>query len=115
MQSIIDRSLRRLRTDHLDLLLLHSDGRDVEIRDLVVANHNWDESEVTFTGFRDGNEVGSLTLTVFGDELSTGQHVSLSSFGLVDQIRVEFTPTDFDYDPLVDQPKLKFDDFMVVA
>jgi autoaggregation protein RapA/B/C len=91
------------------------DGRDVEIRDLVVANHNWDESEVTFTGYLDGNEVGSQTLTVFGDQLSTGQHVSLSGFGLVDQIRVAFTPTDFDFDPTVEQPKLKFDDFLVVA
>ena len=27
----VDESLRRLRTDHIDILLLHSDGRDVEI------------------------------------------------------------------------------------
>ncbi|MGH8582818.1 MAG: aldo/keto reductase [Gammaproteobacteria bacterium] len=27
----VDASLRRLRTDHIDILLLHSDGRDVEI------------------------------------------------------------------------------------
>lgn len=90
-------------------------GRDVEIRDLVVANHNWDESEVTFVGYRDGNEVGSTTLTVTGDDLDSGQHVSLSAFGLVDRIGVSFTPTDYDYNPELPTPHLKFDDFLVVA
>lgn len=31
LQRSVEASLRRLRTDHLDLLLLHSDGRDEEI------------------------------------------------------------------------------------
>ena len=33
LENSVDRSLSRLRTDHLDLLLLHSDGRDEEILD----------------------------------------------------------------------------------
>jgi aryl-alcohol dehydrogenase-like predicted oxidoreductase len=33
----IDESLRRMKTDHVDLLLLHSDGRDLEILDQTDA------------------------------------------------------------------------------
>lgn len=33
LERSVERSLQRLRTDHLDLLLLHSDGRDEEILD----------------------------------------------------------------------------------
>jgi hypothetical protein len=102
-------------TGVFNTVILTRDGFDVEFSDFKVANHDWDESVVTFEGYRDGNLVGTLTMSVLGDDLAAAQHVSLSHFGRIDTLRIDHEAVGYEYDPLNPEPGLKLDDFAIVA
>jgi autoaggregation protein RapA/B/C len=91
------------------------DGHDVSFDGFTVANLGIEESIVRFDGVRDDNVVASETLTVSGQDLATGQHVSLTSFGLIDALRIYYEPIGYDYDPDSYFPRLKLDDFLITA
>ncbi|KKZ89692.1 autoaggregation protein (adhering protein) [Rhizobium phaseoli] len=66
---------------------------------------------VTFEGYVGGNKVSELSLTVYGDTIADGQHISLAALGAVDFIRFDIQP---DVEP-TGFPQLAFDNFSVLV
>jgi len=81
LSASVDASLRRLRTDHLDILLLHSDGRDVEILS---------QSEVpeTLAGFK---KIGKTRF--IGISAKTAEGISLAA-DMLDVVMAPFSQQD---------------------
>ncbi|PDV89771.1 autoaggregation protein (adhering protein) [Rhizobium sp. H4] len=66
---------------------------------------------VTFEGYIGGNKVSEMSLTVYGDTIADGQHISLEALGAVDFIRFDIQP---DVEP-TGFPQLAFDNFTVLV
>lgn len=83
IESSLDRSLDRLRTDRLDLVFVHSDGRDLEIiEDGVVLD--------ALVRRRDRGEIGAIG---FSGKTVEG-HVAAIETGVVDCLMVEYHALD---------------------
>jgi autoaggregation protein RapA/B/C len=91
------------------------DGHDISFDGFTVANLGIEESVVRFVGLRDDFWVAEETLSVSGQDLATGQHVSLASFGLIDTLQIYYEPIGYDHDPDSIYPRLKLDDFLITA
>lgn len=91
------------------------DGHDISFDDLKIANLGIEEGVVRFEGMRDNDVVASETLSVFGQDIENGQHVSLTGFGLIDELRIYYEPVGYEYDPETIYPRLKLDDFVITA
>lgn len=79
----LDRSLQRLRTDRLDIVLVHSDGRDLEIVDRG-------ETLETLVRRRDQGDVG---LIGFSGKTVEGHRAAMDT-GVVDVLMVEYHALD---------------------
>ncbi len=79
----IDRSLRRLRTDRLDVVSVHSDGRDLEIVD----------GGETLEALRRRREAGDVRAICFSGKTVEGHRAAMRT-GLVDCLMVEFHEAD---------------------
>jgi autoaggregation protein RapA/B/C len=95
-------------------VIMTVDGHDVVIEDFELATTDGTTAVVTFEGVRDGNSVGTQTVTVSGSDLDTSAHVSLAGLGAIDELHIDFEFPDYDGD-FTDYPGLKFDDFLVTA
>ena len=83
VDSSIDESLRRLGTDRLDLVFVHSDGRDLEI---VGAGETLD----TLARRRDRGDIRAIG---FSGKTPEG-HLAAIETGVVDALMVEYHPLD---------------------
>jgi autoaggregation protein RapA/B/C len=93
------------------------DGYDVVIEGFELATSDGSTAIVTLEGWSwDGQLVGTRTVTVSGDDLDTGLHVSLTDLGHghIGSLHIDFEFPDYDGDP-ADYPWLKFDDFLIAA
>lgn len=79
----IDESLRRLATDRLDLVFVHSDGRD---REIVDAGETLD----TLARRRDRGDIRAIG---FSGKTPAG-HLAAIETGIVDSLMVEYHPLD---------------------
>jgi aryl-alcohol dehydrogenase-like predicted oxidoreductase len=81
----VERSLQRLRTDHLDVVLLHSSGKDVlekgeALEALLLAKQ---AGKLRFAGYSGDNEVASFAATL------SGISVIETSVNICDQANLE--------------------------
>ena len=88
----LDRSLNRLRTDHLDIVLVHSDGRDLEI-----IRHG--DALDTLTRRRDRGDIG---LVGFSGKTVAGHQAAMDS-GCVDVLMVEYHALDESQLPVIEE------------
>ncbi|WP_245362092.1 Ig-like domain-containing protein [Rhizobium sp. NXC14] len=92
------------------------DGKLFTIEGVDVAT-NFDpayegvDALVTFEGYIGGNKVSEMSLTVYGDTIADGQHISLAALGAVDFVRFDIQP---DVEP-TGFPQLAFDNFTVLV
>ncbi|MGZ2483530.1 autoaggregation protein RapA/B/C [Rhizobium pisi] len=95
--------------DRVDGKLFTIEGVDVATN--FDAGYEGVDALVTFEGYIDGNKVSEMAVTVYGDTIADGQHISLEALGAVDFIRFdiepETEPTGF--------PQLAFDNFTVLV
>jgi autoaggregation protein RapA/B/C len=92
-----------------------ADGHDVSFDEFTIANLDVAESVVTFVGLRDNDVVGETEVSVSGQDLATGQHVSLTDLGLIDTLRIYFDPIGNDPTDPTHFPRLMLDDFVITA
>ncbi|NEJ69612.1 autoaggregation protein (adhering protein) [Rhizobium phaseoli] len=94
----------------------HADGKLFTIKGVDVAT-NFDpgyegvDALVTFEGYIGGNKVSEMAVTVYGDTIADGQHISLEALGAVDFVRFDIHP---DVEP-TGFPQLAFDNFTVLV
>ena len=88
----LDRSLQRLRTDHLDIVLVHSDGRDLEIIDQG-------EALDTLARRRDRGDIGHVG---FSGKTVEGHRAAMDS-GVVDVLMVEYHDLDRSQAPVIEE------------
>ena len=88
----LDQSLNRLRTDHLDIVLVHSDGRDLEIIERGDALD-------TLSRRRDRGDLG---LVGFSGKTVQG-HVAAMDSGVVDVLMVEYHALDESQRPVIEE------------
>jgi autoaggregation protein RapA/B/C len=94
----------------------HADGKLFTIEGVDVAT-NFDpgyegvDALVTFEGYIGGNKVSEMAVTVYGDTIADGQHISLEALGAVDFVRFDIHP---DVEP-TGFPQLAFDNFTVLV
>jgi autoaggregation protein RapA/B/C len=93
------------------------DGYDVVIEGFDIATSDGSTAIVTLEGWSwDGQLVGTKTVTVSGDDLDTGLHVSLADLGHghIQELRINYEFPDHE-GGASDRPWLKFDDFLISA
>ncbi|MDH5723815.1 MAG: aldo/keto reductase [Alphaproteobacteria bacterium] len=89
----LERSLRRLNTDYIDMLLIHSDGKDMDILqndDLIKTMHRFKEQGLV-------KAIGASTKTVEG---------SIKCLELMDVVMATYTPDYTDEKPVLDYAAL---------
>ena len=92
IQASVEQSLRRLRTDYLDIVLIHSDGRDVEILSRSGALDALDAlkraGKIRATGFSHKTEAGGrLALASCDVLMSAVSRADSSQLGVVREAR----------------------------
>lgn len=88
----IDESLRRLSTDRLDLVFVHSDGRDREIVD----------SGETLDALVRRRDRGDIRAIGFSGKTPAG-HLAAIETGVVDALMVEYHPLDESQRPILEE------------
>lgn len=83
VQESLDRSLRRLRTDHLDIVFVHSDGNDLDIV----------RKGETLEALESRRSKGDLGLVGFSGKTVEGHRAAMST-GLVGALMVEYHALD---------------------
>ena len=87
----LDRSLRRLQTDHIDVVFIHSDGHDHEIIDRG-------EAIDALCRRRDAGDIGGVG---FSGKTVSGHRAAIAT-GLIDCLMVEYHSMDESQRPVID-------------
>jgi len=80
----VERSLQRLKTDHVDFLLIHSDGRDMEIQNDTLMRRLKKEGKTRFIGFSGKTIQGAR-----------------EAMNWVDALMIEYHPRDVSHEPII--------------
>jgi aryl-alcohol dehydrogenase-like predicted oxidoreductase len=74
IRASIERSLKRLRTDHVDFLFIHSDGRDLEIQNAPLMRRLKKEGKTRFIGMSGKTVEGAQAALEWADALMIEYH-----------------------------------------
>jgi aryl-alcohol dehydrogenase-like predicted oxidoreductase len=74
IRASVERSLKRLRTDHVDFLFIHSDGRDLEVQNAPLMRRLKKEGKTRFIGMSGKTVEGAQAALEWADALMIEYH-----------------------------------------